>query len=140
MATTVAARQSSAATVVRRAGFGNTLASEWTKLFSVRSTYIMIALGLALSFGLTALVGLAVGSTYDDWSPADREEFEPIMFSMAGILFGGIVFTVFGVLAASGEYTSGMIRTTLAATPRRWRRRRNAGASWRRRQCSSGRC
>lgn len=106
---------------VRPARFTDTLASEWAKLFSVRSTYIMLALGLLLSIGMTALVSLAVGSTYDDWAPADQAAFEPIMFSLVGIIFGGIVYSVFGVLAVTGEYSSGQIRLTLTATPRRGR-------------------
>ncbi len=105
----------------RPARFTDTLASEWSKIFSVRSTYIMIALTLLLSVGMTALVSLAVGSTFDEWNPADQAQFEPIMFSLVGIIFGGIVLTVFGVLVASGEYASGMIRQTLTATPQRWR-------------------
>ena len=108
-------------TTVRPARFTDTFASEWSKLFSLRSTYITIALGVVLSLGMTALVSLAVGSTFDEWQPADQAEFEPIMFSMAGIIFGGIAFSVLGVLAVSGEYSSGMIRQTLTATPRRWR-------------------
>ncbi len=106
---------------VRAPGFGNTLTSEWSKLFSVRSTYIALALGLLLSIGMTALVSLAVGSTFDDWQPAEQADFEPIMFSMIGIIFGGIIYSVFGVLAVTGEYSSGMIRQTLTATPKRGR-------------------
>lgn len=105
----------------RPSRFTNTLASEWSKIFSVRSTYVTLALGLLLSLGMTALVSLAVGSTYDEWNPTDQASFEPIMFSLVGIVFGGIVFSVFGVLVASGEYASGMIRLTLTATPRRGR-------------------
>lgn len=106
---------------LRPSRFTDTLASEWAKLFSVRSTYIMLALGLVLSIGMTALVSLAVGSTYEDWSPADQAEFEPIMFSLVGIAFGGIVYAVFGVMAVTGEYSSGMMRLTLSATPQRGR-------------------
>ncbi|MEX2373504.1 MAG: hypothetical protein WD800_06840, partial [Dehalococcoidia bacterium] len=62
----------------RPARFTDTLASEWAKLFSLRSTYITLALGLVLSVGMTALISLAVGSTFDDWAPADQAEFEPI--------------------------------------------------------------
>jgi ABC-2 type transport system permease protein len=109
------------ASTARAARFTDTLASEWSKLFSLRSTYIMLALGLLLSFGMTALVASTVGSTFDDWAPGDQAAFEPIMFSIVGIVFGGIVFAVFGVLASSGEYSSGMIRLTLTATPKRWR-------------------
>jgi len=119
--TTAATTRVQPAAGMRRPGFASTLASEWTKLFSQRSTFITIAVGVLLSLGMTALVSLAVGSTYDDWTPADQAEFEPIMFSLVGIVFGGIVFSVLGVLVASSEYTSGMIRLTLATTPRRGR-------------------
>lgn len=110
-----------ATTGARSVGFTNTLASEWAKLFSLRSTYITLAIGVALCLGMTALVSLAVGSTYSDWTPEEQATFEPIMFSMVGVVFGGIVFTVFGALAGSSEYSSGMIRLTLTATPQRGR-------------------
>lgn len=103
------------------AGLMATVRSEWTKLFTVRSTYITLALGIVLSIGMTALVSLATGTTFDDWNARDQADFEPTMFSLVGIVFGGIVFSVMGVLAVTGEYSSGMIRLTLIATPRRWR-------------------
>jgi ABC-2 type transport system permease protein len=105
----------------RAVRFGDTLASEWMKLTSLRSTYITLGLGLILSIGMSALVSLAVGSTFDDWNAEDQAEFEPIMFSMVGIVLGGIVYAVFGVMAVTGEYASRMIRLTLTATPRRGR-------------------
>ena len=101
--------------------FINTLVSEWSKLTTLRSTYITLGLGVALSIATTALVALAVGNTIDDWRAADREKFDPLMFSMAGNIFLLIVYPVFGVLAASSEYSSGMIRLTLTATPKRGR-------------------
>jgi ABC-2 type transport system permease protein len=119
--TSTAGMATATAQAARPARFADTLASEWSKLFSVRSTYIMLALGIVLSIGMTALVSLAVGSTFDDWNAAEQADFEPIMFSLVGIIFGGIVYSVFGVLAVSGEYSSGMIRQTLTATPRRGR-------------------
>ena len=102
-------------------GFSATLASEWTKLVSTRSTYLLVGLAIVLSIGITALVSLAVGSTWGDWSAADRESFEPITFSFAGLIVGGILVTILGVLVVSSEYSSGMIRQTLTATPRRSR-------------------
>ncbi|HEX5165442.1 MAG TPA: ABC transporter permease subunit [Thermomicrobiales bacterium] len=102
-------------------GFGATLASEWTKMFSTRSTYVMLGLALVLSFAMTALLSLAIGTTWDDASAATRADFEPITFSLVGLTFGGIVMAIFGVNMVSGEYSSGMIRTTLTATPKRGR-------------------
>lgn len=101
--------------------FASTLASEWTKLTSVRSTYIIVALGILLSMGMSALVAAATGSTWDDWNERDRAEFDPVLFGISGAMFGGILFSVLGVLAFSSEYSSGMIRLTLTVTPRRSR-------------------
>ncbi len=97
--------------------FRDTLASEWVKLTALRSTYITLALGIVLSIGTTALASLAIAATQDEW-PAD---FDPKVFWLVGNIFALIVFPVFGVLAMTQEYSGGMIRLTLTATPRRGR-------------------
>jgi ABC-type transport system involved in multi-copper enzyme maturation permease subunit len=97
--------------------FFNTLASEWSKLAALRSTYVMLGLGVFLSIATTALSALAIGATKADLP----DNFDPVTISMIGTIFGLIVFSVFGVLAASREYSSGMIRLTLIATPSRGR-------------------
>jgi ABC-2 type transport system permease protein len=102
-------------------GFGATLASEWTKMTSVRSTWITIALALILSIGMTALVALVVGITWDDLTPQDQAAFDPITFTFAGWLFGLIVIAVLGVNLVTSEYGSGMMSLTLTATPKRGR-------------------
>lgn len=99
------------------ARFADTLASEWIKLTTLRSTYIALGLGVALSIAMTALVSVAV-SSIDDESVAD---FGPIIWSLAGNLFALTISAVFGVMAVSGEYSSGMNQLTLTATPRRGR-------------------
>lgn len=105
----------------RATTFVDTLASEWVKLTTLRSTYIILGLGVVLAIAMTALVSLAVGGTFDSWPAARQEQFDPILFSMAGNVVALITASVFGVLAASGEYSSGMIRLTLTATPTRGR-------------------
>lgn len=101
----------------RPVSFLNTLAAEWSKLASLRSTYLTLGLGLVLSIATTALVSLALGSTQDDWSA----DFSPITTSMVGNIWAMIVASVFGVLVMSREYSGGMIRLTLSATPKRGR-------------------
>lgn len=101
----------------RRAGFVNTLASEWSKLASLRSTSIIIALGVVLSIATSALVSVALGSTQERWAA----DFNPITTSMVGNIWAVIIFPVFGVLVMSREYSGGMIGLTLSATPRRGR-------------------
>jgi ABC-2 type transport system permease protein len=97
------------------------LASEWTKLTTLRSTYITTALAVLFGAGAAALAGLAVGLTWDDWSAAERADFDPVLYPLVGLLFAGILFPILGVRAVTTEYTSGMIRLTLTATPRRGR-------------------
>ena len=107
----------------RKPRFTNTLGSEWVKLTTLRSTYLMFGIGLVLSVGTSALVALAVGNAFDGGGIGTAEDVvaEPIITSMVGHIFTLIIVSVFGVLAASSEYSSGMIRLTLAATPKRGR-------------------
>jgi ABC-2 type transport system permease protein len=102
-------------------GLGATLASEFVKLRSVRATYVEILLAVGLALGMTALICLAIGSSFDGLSPQDQAEFDPVFTSFFGTAFGGIVLIVLGVTFVSSEYTSGMIRLTLTTTPRRGR-------------------
>jgi ABC-2 type transport system permease protein len=101
-------------------GFGDTLASEWLKLKSLRSLRIALALGVLLSIAVTALVATAMGATYESWPESAKEEFGP-MYSLVGMSCALIAFSVFGVLVSAGEYSSGMIRLTLTLTPGRGR-------------------
>ena len=101
----------------RPASFSKTLASEWYKLATLRSTHLTLGLGFLLSIATTLVAALAIGSTQDEL-PAD---FDPITVSMIGNIFALIIYSAFGVLAVSREYSSGMIRLTLIATPNRSR-------------------
>jgi ABC-2 type transport system permease protein len=101
----------------RRAGFIDTLASEWSKLATLRATHLTLGLGFFLSVATTAIACIALGMTQDDWSP----DFSPVTTSMIGVAFGLIVYTVFGVMVVSREYATGTIRLTLTATPARSR-------------------
>ena len=102
-------------------GFMDTLASEWTKMRSLRGTYLMVILSIVLSVGLTALVAVVTGSTFDEWNASDQANFEPTLFSFFGSIFSGIIFAVLGVTFMTSEYSSGMIRLTLTVTPKRGR-------------------
>lgn len=106
-----------AGTTSRTVSFANTLASEWSKMATLRATHLTLALGFLLSVATTGLAAFAFGASNAEW-PAD---FDPILFSMVGNIFALIVYSVFGVLAVSREYASGMIRISLVATPNRSR-------------------
>jgi ABC-2 type transport system permease protein len=104
-----------------RPGFFSQLSAEWTKLRSARALYIQIGLALVLGIGLSALICLAVASSWDKESAAQRAEFHTVGVSLAGTAFSNIVLIVTGVTLVSSEYTSGMIRLTMAITPKRLR-------------------
>ncbi len=95
--------------------FRHVLDAEWTKIRTVRSTAWTLAALVVLSVGLTALVCLAAAAEL-----ADSTLDEPVgAFVLWGLIVGQLAALVLGILAASAEYSSGMIRTTLAAVPRR---------------------
>jgi ABC-2 type transport system permease protein len=103
-----------------RAGFGGTLASELTKIRSVRSTYWTLLVLLVVSVGIGAA---ATGGTAANWShmsPQDQATFDPTQASVAGLFYlGQLVIVVLGALTLTAEYSTGMIRTSLTAMPRR---------------------
>lgn len=100
-----------------RLTFGRILDAEWTKIRTVRSTVWTLVSLFVASVGLTALICLAAAG---DLASGDAGD-EPIgAFATWGLMFGQIAALVLGILVATSEYSSGMIRTTLAAAPRRW--------------------
>jgi hypothetical protein len=100
-------------------GFGAMLQSEWTKLRSLRSTWIIVSLAIGLSIGFSALFALVTGLTFDSLSDGIRAEFDPILSTMSGWLFGMILVIVLGVTAVTSEYSSRMVSTTFIVNPRR---------------------
>jgi ABC-2 type transport system permease protein len=93
--------------------------SEWTKLISLRSTRWALAATLLLAIGIGILACTVFESRWPHLSAADRHDFHPLSVSLAGINFAQLSLGVLGVLAITGEYSTGMIRSTMAAVPRR---------------------
>jgi ABC-2 type transport system permease protein len=90
---------------------------EWLKLRSLRSTRWMLTAYAAAMIGL-AILALSV-MTPGRMSPSGLASFDPTNQGFTGAVIGEIIVGIFGVLAFTGEYSSGMIRATLAAVPRR---------------------
>ena len=88
------------------------LRAEWTKLRTSPSTaWILLAI-VVLTAGLSALVTSTIHVS------GQRGE-DPTKISLIGVDLGQAIVAVLGVLVISEEYGTGMIRTTLAAIPRR---------------------
>ncbi|MFJ2780098.1 ABC transporter permease [Kitasatospora sp. NPDC087315] len=96
------------------------LAGEWVKLRSVRATYLsaLVALAAALFIGLIDYGSAA--DNWDAWTAEQRARFDPVRYGFSGGFYVAVLaIGTLGTLAASSEYTTGQIRTTLAAVPRR---------------------
>ncbi|GAB3680905.1 ABC transporter permease subunit [Actinocorallia lasiicapitis] len=102
-----------------RATFGDTLFAEWTKLVTVRSTFWTLLAGIVISIGISAAVAAAVTAGYSELGDSEKASFDATGFGLAGLSLGILAFAVLGVLVITSEYSSGMIRTSLAAMPRR---------------------
>ncbi|HEV2372582.1 MAG TPA: ABC transporter permease subunit [Streptosporangiaceae bacterium] len=123
-----------------RAGFLGTVSSEFTKIRSVRSTYwtlfalvvVCVGIGALFSWGQTErLLSIAQGTTING-RPLPHAQIAQILasrraeirstataISLFGLLLGQLVIVVLGALSITTEYSTGMIRTSLTAMPRR---------------------
>ncbi|MFE9422807.1 ABC transporter permease [Kitasatospora sp. NPDC006697] len=95
------------------------LRSEWTKIRSVRSTVWTLLLSFLVTAALGALLSLLTKNNFEDFRKGATTPFDATATSFSGIMLGEIAMIVFGVLAVGNEYSSGMIRVSLAAVPQR---------------------
>ncbi|MER5938998.1 ABC transporter permease [Streptomyces sp. NPDC001928] len=93
--------------------------SEWTKIRSVASTVWTLSLAVVVTIALGMLISGLSANEFDNLSERDRLSFDPTFISFAGMSLGQLAMIVFGVLVVSNEYSTGMIRASLAAVPRR---------------------
>ncbi|MFJ3666437.1 ABC transporter permease [Streptomyces sp. NPDC090106] len=93
--------------------------SEWTKIRSVASTVWTLSLAVFVTLALGVLISALSKNEFDKMSRDDRLSFDPTYISFAGMSLGQLAMIVFGVLVVSNEYSTGMIRTSLAAVPQR---------------------
>ncbi|GAA2132150.1 ABC transporter permease subunit [Kitasatospora kazusensis] len=101
------------------ASFPAVLQSEWTKVRSVRSTVWTLALTFLVTLGLGALLSLLTNNNFASFRNGVDTPFDATGTSFAGIRLGELAIIVFGVLAIGNEYSTGMIRVSLAAVPQR---------------------
>jgi ABC-2 type transport system permease protein len=93
---------------------GRALGAEWTKLRSVRSTYGSLLAAVAVTVGIAALAAWAI-TTDDQPNPDPATQLAAV-----GASVGQFGLVALAALAITGEFATGSIRTTLAATPARW--------------------
>jgi ABC-2 type transport system permease protein len=90
------------------------LHAEWTKLRTVPGPFLLLLGAIVGTIALSAVALSAAGVCPGPGCPAD-----PVETSLTGVLLGQVVVALFGVLSVGAEYSSGMIISTLSATPAR---------------------
>jgi ABC-2 type transport system permease protein len=107
----------------RRMGFGHLMLAEWTKIRSVRSTIWTLLLFVVLTVGFTLLFTFLTVSNWTGPHAAARDASvirNPVGFILgAGIGLGQLTICVLGALLITTEYSTGVIRASLLAVPKR---------------------
>ena len=97
-------------------GFVDLVRAELYKLRTVRSTYIAVLIAVASNIGFAVLAAAVIAPHL---GASERARVDVVQLALAGLHLSQIAYGVLGALIITGEYGTGMIRTTLAAAPRR---------------------
>ncbi len=102
-----------------RAGLRGVIASEFTKLRSVRSTYWTIGALIIISVGIAAIAGFGIASSLRNqpWNKAGTDATQDSLIAFFEL--GQLIIAVIGTMIITSEYSTGMIRTSMTAMPRR---------------------
>jgi len=95
------------------------IATEWIKLRSVRSTYWALLVTVVTPIAVASLVAFAFASAPHAAGQQAAPPPDPLLPELLSLEYAVIAVSVLGVLAFSGEYSTGLIRVTFTAAPRR---------------------
>jgi hypothetical protein len=102
-----------------RLAFHRVLLSEWTKLRSVRSTLWSLGAGFLLTIAFPIVFSIVTRTHWGSMSPGDRADRHPLDIALAGVNVAQLAVAVLGVLLVTAEYSTGSIRSTFTAVPKR---------------------
>lgn len=105
----------------RNPTFVDVLHGEWTKIRSVPSTLWTLLAAAVLGVGLSALFAGLAAHAYKTGNHSVRVNWDPASTSTSGLAVAQLAIGVLGALVISSEYSTGAIRSSLAAVPRRGR-------------------
>src|SRR5580692_10965451 len=102
-----------------RAGLRGAIASEFTKIRSVRSTYWTLGALFIVSVGLALAITAGTAANFAD-NPGNKAGFDATQASLGAFFeLGQLIIAVLGAMVITSEYSTGMVRTSLTAQPRR---------------------
>jgi ABC-2 type transport system permease protein len=102
-----------------RVTFPRVVNAEWIRFRSLRSTWITLGVSVLFVIGLGTLFAAARAAHWPPRDPGELLSFDPTLTSLGGTFLAQLAVGVLGVLLVTGEYTTGMIRATFTAVPRR---------------------
>jgi hypothetical protein len=102
-----------------RVTFPRVLLSEWTKFRSVRSTAWTLGIGILLTTAVPLIPAFVTSTHWAQMSQADRAGRNPLDIALPGIFIAQLAIAVLGVLLITAEYSTGSIRSTFTAVPKR---------------------
>ena len=94
-------------------------ASEWTKFITLRSTLWSLGVGMFLTLAFPILFATVTAARWSHMAPQERADRNPLDIALAGVNVAQLAIAVLGVLMITGEYSTGMIRSTMLAVPKR---------------------
>ena len=119
---TIARTEHAAVRPTHRPGFTDLMHSEWTKLTTLRSTWWSLGVMIVLSFAFNITVSAIYTHDYATLDPSNQVQFKSDTIGLIfqpGLEFASLAVCVLGVLLISSEYSTGMIKATMLAEPRR---------------------
>jgi len=102
-----------------RVTFPRVVLAEWTKFRSVRSTAWTLGVGILLTILFPILFATVTSSHWGQMSAHERASRSPLDIALAGVFVAQLAIAVLGVLVISAEYSTGSIRSTFTAVPKR---------------------
>lgn len=119
MAATTPATAPARGAIVNARRLASMARSEFTKMRSVRSTYLTLLVLILVTVGFGCLLCWAVEAQWTKMPASSRAAFDPASASLSGFFLGQLVISVLGALTITSEYSTGLIRTTLTTQPHR---------------------
>jgi ABC-type transport system involved in multi-copper enzyme maturation permease subunit len=120
--TATALSPDAARTTVHKVTGRRVLRTEWAKFWSLRSSWITLAVALLLLIALGSIASATYSpdAVQNQGPPGPGSgDSDAVSLALLGVTFASLAVGVLGVLMSAGEYSTGMIRSTLAAVPRR---------------------
>ena len=118
-ATTAPSLTTRSAPANERVTLPRVIRSEWTKLWTLRSTRWSLLLAFIAQAGLGPLIAVIEMARWSHLTLQDRLTINPIDHSLGGWHLAQLAVAILGVMTITGEYHTGMIRSSMMAAPKR---------------------